>query len=142
MSLSKLQELMIDWESWSAAVQFNSVQLLSRVLLSATRWTAARQASLSISNSQNLPKLMSITWVMPSNHLILCGPLLLPPSIFPSIRIFSNESVLSIRRSNYWSFSFSISPSNEYVDLQQILKWKSVSPPLFFFRIVLAILIP
>ena len=79
-----------------------------------TPWTAAHQASLSISNSQSLPKLMSIESVMPSNYLILCRPLLLPPSIFSSIRVFSNESVLHIRWSNYWSFSFSISPSSEY----------------------------
>ena len=81
------------------------------------RWTAAHQASLSITNSQSLFKLMSIKSVMPSNHLILCCPLLLPPSIFPSIRIFSNESVLHIRWPKYWSFSFSISPSNEYSGL-------------------------
>jgi len=79
-----------------------------------TPWTAARQASLSITNSRSLLKLMSIESVMPSNHLILCFPLLLPPSIFPSIRVFSNESVLRIRWPKYWSFSFSISPSNEY----------------------------
>ena len=78
-----------------------------------TPWTAARQASLSITNSQSLPKLMSIESVMPSNHLILCHPLLLPPSIFPSIRVFTNESVLHIRWPKYWSFSFNISPSNE-----------------------------
>ena len=77
-------------------------------------WTAARQASLSITNSQSLLKLMSIKLVMPSNHLILCRPLLLLPSIFPSIRVFSNESVLRIRWPKYWSFSFSVSPSNEY----------------------------
>ena len=81
----------------------------------ATPWTAAHQASLSITNSQSL--LMSIKWVMPSKHLILCHPLLLPPSIFPSIRVFSNESVLRIRGPKYWSFSFSISPSNEYSGL-------------------------
>ena len=79
--------------------------------------TLARQASLSITNSRSSLKLMSIKSVMPSSHLILCCPLLLPPSIFPSIRIFSNESVLRIRRSQYWSFSFSISPSNEYLGL-------------------------
>jgi len=84
---------------------------------SASTWTAARQASLSITNSQNLLKLMSIKLVMPSNHLILCLPLLLPPSIFPSIRVFSNESVLLIRWPKNWSFSFSISPSNEYSGL-------------------------
>ena len=96
---------------------FNSVQLLSRVQLFATPWTAARQASLSISNSQSLPKLMSIESVIPSNHLILCYPLLLLPSVFPSIRVFPNESVLRIRWPKYWSFSFSISPSNGYSGL-------------------------
>ena len=85
--------------------------------LFATPWTAARQASLSITSSQSLLKLMSIELVMPSNHLILCRPLLLPPSIFPSIRVFSNESALRIRWPKYWSFSFSISPSNEYSGL-------------------------
>ena len=92
-----------------------SVQLLSRVHLFVTPWTAAQQASLSITNSRSLLKLMSIQLVMPSNHLILCHPLL--PSTFPSIRVFSNESVLHISWSNYWSFSFSISPSNEYSGL-------------------------
>ena len=94
--------------------QFTSVQSLSRVQLFATPWTAAHQACLSITDSRSLLKLMSIELVMPSNHLILCYPLLLPPSIFPNIRVFSNESVLRIRRPKYWSFSFSISPSNEY----------------------------
>ena len=84
---------------------------------SATPWTVAREASLSITNSHNLPKLMSIESVMPSNHLILCHPLLLPPSIFPSIWVFSNKSALCIRWPKYWSFSFSISPSNEYSGL-------------------------
>ena len=93
-----------------------SVQLLSRVRLLATPWTTACQASLSITNSQSLPKLLSIESVMPSNHLILCRPLLLS-SIFPSIRVFSNESVLHVRWPKYWSFSFSISPSNEYSGL-------------------------
>ena len=91
--------------------------LLSRVLLFATPWTAARQASLSITNCQNLPKPMSIKSVMPSNHLILCHPLLLLPSIFPRIRDFSNESAVCIRWPEYWSFSFSISPSNEHAGL-------------------------
>ena len=86
-------------------------------LIFATPWTAARQASLSITNSRSLPKLMSIESVMPSNHLILCRPLLLPPSIFPSISVFSNASVLRIWWPKYWSFSFSISPSNEYWEL-------------------------
>ena len=98
--------------SQSRGVQFSSVQSLSRVQLFATPWTAARQASLSITNSQSLLKFMSIKLVMPSSHLILCHPLL-PPSVFPSIRVFSNESVLRIRWPKYWSFSFSISPSNE-----------------------------
>ena len=97
--------------------QFSSVHLLSRVRLFANPWTAACQASLSITNSQSLLKLMSITLVMPSNHLILCHPLLLPPSIFPSIRVLSNESVLHMRWPKYWSFSFSISPSNEHQEL-------------------------
>ena len=95
----------------------SSVQSLSRVQLFATPWTAARQASLSITNSQSLPELLSIESVIPSNHLILCRPLLLLPSIFPSIRVFYNESVLCIRWPKYWSFSFSISPSNEYSGL-------------------------
>ena len=90
------------------------VQLLSHVQLLATPWTAARQASLSITNSQSLLKLMSIGLVMPSDHFILCHPYLLLPSIFLSIRIFSKESVLHIRWPKYWSLSFSISPSNEY----------------------------
>ena len=98
--------------------QFSSVQFSHSVLSnSAAPWTAAHQASLSIANSQSPLKLMSIESVMPSNHLILCHPLLLPPSIYPSIRVFSNESVLRIRWPKYWSFSFSISPSNEYSGL-------------------------
>ena len=96
---------------------FFSVQSLSHVQLFVTPWTAARQASLSFTNSWSLLKLMSIELVTPSNHLILCHPLLLLPSIFPSIRVFSNESVLHIRWPTYWSFSFSISPSNEYSGL-------------------------
>ena len=92
----------------------SSVQLLSYVQLLATPWTAACQGSLSIINSWSLPKIMSIESVMPSNHLILCRPLLLLPSVFPSIRVFFKESVLHIRWPNYWSFSFSISPSNDY----------------------------
>ena len=95
-----------------------SVQFIrSAVSDSATPWTAARQVSLSITNSWSLLKLMSIELVTPSNHLILCHPLLLLPSIFPSIRVFSNESVLRIRWPRYWNFSFSISPSNEYSGL-------------------------
>ena len=95
----------------------SSVQLLSRVELFLTPWTAARQASLSITSSQGLLKLISIESLMPSNHLILCHPLLLSPSIFPSIRVFYNESALHIRWPKYWSFSFSINPSNEYSGL-------------------------
>ena len=98
-------------------VQFSSVQSLSRVQIFVTPWIAARQASPSITNSQSLLKLMSIESVMPSNHLILCCPFLLLPSVFPSIRVFSNESVLHIRWPKYWSFSFSISPSDEYSGL-------------------------
>ena len=96
---------------------FSSVQLHSRVQPLETLWTAACQASPSITNSQSLLKLMSIELVMPCNHLILCHPLLFLPSIFPSIRIFSNESVLHIRWPKYWSFSFSISASSEYSGL-------------------------
>ena len=95
----------------------SSVLSLSCVQLFATPWTAARQASLSITNSRSLLKFMPTELVLPSNHLILCHPLLLPPSIFTSIRVFSSESVLCIRWSKYWSFSFSISPSNEYSGL-------------------------
>ena len=101
----------------AACLQFSSVQLLSCVRLFATPWTAAHQASLSITNSQTLPKLISIELVMPFNHLILCCLLLLPPSIFPSIRVVSNESVLCIRWPKYWSFSFNISSSNEHSGL-------------------------
>ena len=101
--------------NWLLSLQ--SVQLLSHVRLFVTPWTAACWASLSTTNSQNLLKLMSIASVMPSNHLILCNPLLLQPSIFPSIRVFFNELVLHIRWPKYWSFSFSVSPSNEYSGL-------------------------
>ena len=97
--------------------QFSTVQSLSHVQVFATPWTVAHQASLSITNSWSLLKLMSIEQVMPSNHLILCRPLLLPPSIFPSIRVFSHESVLHIGWPKYWSFGFSISPSNQYSGL-------------------------
>ena len=94
--------------------QFSSLQSLSHVRLFVTPWTAACQASLSITNCQSLPRLMSTESVMPSKHLILCCPLFLLPPIPPSIRVFSNESVLRIRWPKYWSFSFSLSPSNEY----------------------------
>ena len=97
-----------------SSVQFSSVESLSHARLFETQWTAVRQASLSITNSWSLLKLTSIEPVMPSNHLIFCCSLLLPPSIFPSIRVFSNESALHIRWPKYWSFSFSISPSKEY----------------------------
>ena len=104
------------WVQW-ILVTLSSVQSLSWVWLFATPWTAAHQASLSITNSQSLLKLISIELVMPSNHLILCRPLLLPPSIFPSIRVFSNESALHIRWPKYWSFSFNIGPSSAYSGL-------------------------
>ena len=97
--------------------QFSSFQSLSHVWLFVTPWIAAHQASLSITNSQSLPKIMSIESVMPSSHLIFCRPLLLLPSIFPSIEVFSNESTLRMRWPKYWSFSFSISPSNEHPGL-------------------------
>ena len=99
---------------WYGSVQFSSIQSLSRVQLFATPWTTACQASLSITNSRSSPKPMSIDSVMPSNHFILCHPLLLLPSIFPSIRVFSNESALHIKLPKYWNFSFSVRSSNEY----------------------------
>ena len=103
----------VSWVPQFSLAQFSSVQLLSRVQLFVTPWTAAHQASLSITNSRSLLKLMFIKSVMPSNPLILCRPRLLQPSIFPSIRVFSNESALLIRWPKYWSFSLSISPSNK-----------------------------
>ena len=109
---------------------FSSVQLLSHVRLFATPWTAACQASLSITNSRSLPKLMSIKSVIPSNHLILCHPLLLPSSIFPSIRVFSKELVLYIRWPKYWSFSFNISPSNEHPGLISLAPFKRLQRTL------------
>ena len=102
---------------WFMSVQFSSVQSLSHVWLFATPWIAARQASLSIINSQSLPKPMSIESVMPFNHLILCRLLLLLLPILPSIRVLSNESILHVRWPKYWSFSFNISPSNEHPGL-------------------------
>ena len=102
---------------WENNFHGKSVQSLSHVRLFATPWTAARQASLSITNTRSLLKLMSTESEMPSNHLILCRPLLLLPSVFPSIRVFSNESVLRIRWPKYWSFSFNISPSTAYSGL-------------------------
>ena len=107
----------LQFTSFSRSVQFSSVQLLSHVQLCEIPWTAACQASLSFTISQSLLKLMSIESVMPSNNLIFCHPHFLLPSIFPSIRVFSNESVLHIRWPKYWSFSFNISPSNEYSEL-------------------------
>ena len=104
---------------WNCCTQWSS---LSRVQLFVTPWTAARQTSLSITNSRSLPKLMSIESVMPSNHLILCCPLLLP-SIFPSIKVFSNESAFRIRWPKYWSLSFNISPSNEHPGLVSRMDW-------------------
>ena len=106
-------------ETWNGlcSLAFSSVQLLSHVWLFATPWTTALQASLSITNSRSPPKPMSIESVMPSNYLILCRPLLLLPSIFPSIRVFANESALRMRWPKYWSFSFNISPSNEHPGL-------------------------
>ena len=103
-------------------IVFSSVQLLSRVRLFVTPWIAACQASLSITNSQSSPKLLSIESVMPFSHLILCRPLLLLPAIPPSIRVFSNESTLRMRWPKYWSFSFSISPSKEHPGLIS-LEW-------------------
>ena len=114
----KLKEIMELRDSFCGkSVQFSSFQLLNRVQLFATLWTAAHQASLSITNFWSLPKLMSVESMMPFNHLILCHPLLLPPSVFPSIKVFSKESALCIRWPKYWSFSFSISPSNEHPGL-------------------------
>ena len=117
--------LLIKWASLVAQMvknlpamqEFSSVQLLSCVQLFVTPWTAACQASLSITNSRSLLKLTTIESVMPSSHLILCRPLLLLPPIPPSIRVFSNESTLSMRWPKYWSFSFKISPSNEHSGL-------------------------
>ena len=109
------------------SVQFSSVQSLSHVRLFATPWTAARQASLSITNSQSPPKPMSIESVMPSNHLILCRPLLLLLSTFPSIKVFSNELALRIRWPKYWTFSFNISPTNERPGLISVrMDWLDV----------------
>ena len=135
--------IMVFWLSWSERwlpyclfkkdiKKFHLVQFSCSVVFdSETPWTAAWQASLSITNSWSLLKLMSIKSVMPSNHLILCRPLLLLPSIFPSIRVFSKESVLYIRSSKYWSFSFTISPSNGYSGLisfrMRILQSKGLS---------------
>ena len=118
------------YQEWhSTYLGISSVKLFSRIQLFVTPWTAAHQASLSITNSQSLLKLMSIELMMLSNHLVLCHPLLLLPSIFPSIRVFSNESALPIRWPKYWSFSFSISPSNEHSGLISFrMDWLAGSP--------------
>ena len=112
-----MTQMMVSFYLLQNIFKLRSVQLLSHVWLFATPWTTACQASLSIPNSQSLPKLMSIESVIPSSHLILCRPLLLLPSIFPSIRVFSNQSALRIRWPEYWSFSFNISPSSEHPGL-------------------------
>ena len=116
--------------------QLSSVQLLSHVRLFATPWTPAHQASLSITNSRSPPKPMPTESVMPSNHLILCHPLLLLPSIFTRITVFSNESALQIRWPKYWSFSFSIGPSNEYQDWFPLgwAGWISFSPKFLLIK--------
>ena len=118
-------QCLVQWPEWTKTprnfsdchFQFSSVQSFSHIGLFATPWIAARQASLSITNSRSLPKPMPIESVMPSRHLILCRPLLLLPPIPPSIRVFSNESILHMRWQKYWGFSFSISPSNEHPGL-------------------------
>ena len=120
MPLDKEREVKWQREERTQDIQCSSVQSLSCVRLFATPWIAAHQASLSITNSRSSPKQTSIESVMPSSHLILCRPLLLLPSIFPRIRVFSNESALHIRWPKYWSFSFSISPSNEHPGLISI----------------------
>ena len=105
------------------SIKFSSIQSLSRVQLFVTPWSTACQASLSFTNSRSLCKLMSIEWMIASNHLILCHPLLLPPSIFPSMRVFSNESVLLIRSPKYWSFNFNVRPSSEHSETALQLLW-------------------
>ena len=126
MSITRWSILKSDWlyslqPKIEKLYQFSLLQLISRVQLIVIPWTAARQVSLFITNSLNLLKLMSIELVIPSNHLILYCPFFLSPSIFPSIRVFSSKSVLCIRWPKYWSFSFSISPSNEYSGLALVL---------------------
>ena len=126
---SALGHLSVTWKKEDCGVFAVVVQSLSRVRLFATPWTAACQASLSSIISQSLLKLISTESMMPSNHLILCCPLLLLPSIFPSIRVFSNESALHIRGPKYWIFSFSISPSNEYSGLISFrINWFNLCP--------------
>ena len=112
-----IRDLFLLFHLTQSCTTFSSVQLLSRVRLFATPWTAARQASLSINNSQSSLKLMCIKSAMPPSHLVLCRPLLLLPPIAPSIRVFSNESAIRMRWPKYWSFSFSFSPSNEHPGL-------------------------
>ena len=121
--LPRSKRLLISWLQSPSAVIFSSVQLLNRVWLFVTPWTRAHQASLSITNSWSPHKPMSIELMMPSNHFILCRPLLLLPSIFPSIRAFSNKSALCIRWPKYWSFSLNISPSNEHPGLIFRMDW-------------------
>ena len=116
-SYSPLASFWLRWTSGDLGSSISSVQSLSHVRLFATSWTAGRQASLSNTNSRSLLRLMFLMLVMPSNHLILCRPLFFPPSVFPCIRVFSNGSILRIRWPKCWSFSFSISPSNEYSGL-------------------------
>ena len=117
-------------------IQFSSVQLLSHVWLFVTPWTAARQASLSITNSWSLLKLISIELVMPFNHLVLCRPLLLLPSIFPNIRVFSNESALHIRWLKYWNFSFNFSPSTWHTECIQTFKGNTAPLRLYSWLIL------
>ena len=112
-----MQETQVPSLDQEDPLEFSSVQSLTHIRLFATPWTAAHHASLSIAYSQSLLKLMSIESEMPTNHLILCHPFLFPPSIFPSIKVFSNESAVRIRWPKYWNFSFNISPSNEYSGL-------------------------
>ena len=121
------------YHAWKMSIYFH-IQF-SHVRLFMTLWTAARQASLSITNSRSLLKLMSIMSVIASNHLILCCPLLLPPSIFPSIMVFSNESVLHIRWQKYWSFSFSISPSNE-ISPEYSLEYRKITYTFIWMSVI------
>ena len=123
--------------------QVNSVQSLGCVRLFSTPWTTAHQASLSITNCRSLPKPMSIESVMPSNHLILCHPLLLLPSIFPNIRVFSNESALRIRWPKYWSFSFNIGPSSEYPGLifRRQVRWSGIPMSQNFSQFIVILIV-
>ena len=127
------------WDKLYLILIFSSIQFTHSVMSdSVIPWAAARQASLPITNSRSLLKLLFIEWVMPSNHLILCCPHFLLPSIFPSFRIFSNETVLCIRWPKYWSFSFSISPSNEYSGLISFrMDWLDILEVYFWSFVVL-----